>query len=106
MRIDLSGKNIVVTDGARGLGQACVRKFNDCGGRVALVDVDFDTARESAALFKGATAHGCDLSDPADLTRLHRKLTDDFQGRIDILVNNAGIISYTKDLNPSVLTKV
>lgn len=97
MKIDLSGKNILVTGGARGLGQACVQKFSDCGARVALVDIDFNAARKSAGLFKGTTAYACDLENPDDLKVLHKRLTDDFEGSIDILVNNAGIISYTKE---------
>jgi len=97
LQIDLSGKNIIVTGGARGLGCACVQKFTESGARVALVDIDFNAARESAAQLNRATAYACDLEDPDSLKVLHRKLSDDFDGRIDILVNNAGIISYTKD---------
>jgi 3-oxoacyl-[acyl-carrier protein] reductase len=97
LKIDLSGKNIIVTGGARGLGRACVKKFTESGARVALVDIDFNAARESAAQFNSATAYACDLEDPDSLKVLHRKLSDDFDGRIDILVNNAGIISYVKD---------
>lgn len=97
MRIDLSGKNIIVTGGARGLGYACVQKFIACGGQVALVDIDGDTARKSAEKLAGATAYACDLANPDDLKALHQKLADDFDGRIDILVNNAGIISYRKE---------
>ncbi|MCP4626327.1 MAG: SDR family oxidoreductase [bacterium] len=97
MKIDLSGKNIVVTGGARGLGRACVQAFTESGARVALVDIDFKTAKESAARYRGAAAYACDLEDPASLKVLHQKLSDDFDGRIDILVNNAGIISYAKD---------
>ncbi len=97
MQIDLSGRNIIVTGGARGLGRACVQKFTESGARVALVDIDFKAARESADQFNRATAYACDLEDPDSLKVLHGKLSDDFDGRIDILVNNAGIISYTKD---------
>jgi len=39
LKIDLSGKNIVVTGGARGLGLACVQTYTQTGARVALVDI-------------------------------------------------------------------
>jgi 3-oxoacyl-[acyl-carrier protein] reductase len=97
LQIDLSGKNIIVTGGARGLGRACVQQFTESGARVALVDIDFKAAMESAARIDRATAYACDLEDPDSLKVLHQKLTDDFGGRIDVLVNNAGIISYAKD---------
>jgi len=97
LQIDLSGKNIIVTGGARGLGRACVQKFTESGAQVALVDIDFKAAMESAARFNRTTAYACDLEDPDSLKVLHRKLTDDFGGCIDVLVNNAGIISYAKD---------
>jgi len=97
LQIDLSGKNIIVTGGARGLGRACVQKFTESGAQVALVDIDFNAAKESAARFNRTTAYACDLEDPDSLKVLHRKLTDDFGGCIDVLVNNAGIISYAKD---------
>ena len=98
MKIDLSGKNVIVTGGARGLGCACVQKFSDTGARVALVDIDIDAAREAAVGLQGTTAYACDLGDPDSLKELHGKLSDDFDGCIDVLVNNAGIISYTKDI--------
>jgi 3-oxoacyl-[acyl-carrier protein] reductase len=97
MRIDLSGKKIVVTGGARGLGRAYVQKFTECGGLVALVDIDFAAAQESAAQFKGATAYACDLEKPDDIKALHRKLVQDFDSSVDILVNNAGLVSYQKE---------
>jgi 3-oxoacyl-[acyl-carrier protein] reductase len=97
LQIDLSGKNVIVTGGARGLGRACVQAFTESGARVALVDIDFEAAGESAARYDRAAAYACDLEDPETLQALHQKLSDDFDGRFDVLVNNAGIISYVED---------
>ena len=78
-----------MTGGAKGLGCACVQAFTEAGARVALVDIDFKAAGESAARFNRATAYVCDLEDPGSLKVLHQKLSDDFDGCFDILVNNA-----------------
>jgi 3-oxoacyl-[acyl-carrier protein] reductase len=74
-----------------------VQKFTECGGKVALVDIDFAAAQESAEQFKGATAYACDLENPDDIKALHRKLAEDFDSSVDILVNNAGLVSYQKE---------
>ena len=97
MRIDMSGKNIIVTGGAKGLGRACVQLFTATGGQVAIVDIDFEAAKEVAAECNGAAAYACDLADPDALTVLHRNLMEDFNGAIDVLVNNAGLISYVSE---------
>lgn len=97
LQIDFSGKNVIVTGGARGLGCACVQAFTEAGARVALVDIDFKAAGESAARYNRATAYACDLEDPGSLEVLHQKLSDDFDGGFDVLVNNAGIIAYAED---------
>jgi 3-oxoacyl-[acyl-carrier protein] reductase len=76
LQIDLSGKNIIVTGGARGLGRACVQQFTESGARVALVDIDFKAAMESAARIDRATAYACDLENPDSLKVLHQKLTE------------------------------
>ena len=39
-KIDLSGKNAVVTGGAQGIGRAVVERFLDSGAAVAIWDMD------------------------------------------------------------------
>ena len=45
MKISFDNKNILVTGGARGLGEACAQKLSEAGGRVAIADIDFDAVR-------------------------------------------------------------
>ena len=40
MGIDLSGKVVIVTGGAKGIGEGCVQKFLDANATVASFDLD------------------------------------------------------------------
>ena len=91
MKIDLSGKNALVTGSTRGIGRAIAEAFAKSGARVAVVGRDLQRADEAAAAIgNGAKGFAADVSDTAAVT----KLVDDVEkafGSIDILVNNAGI---------------
>ena len=98
MNISLDNKNILVTGGARGLGEACARRLSEAGGRVAIADINFDAACKTASRIEHGKAYKCDFGNPADIVQLHQQIQDDTQTGIDILINNAGIIAYTKEL--------
>ena len=91
MKIDLSGKNALVTGSTRGIGRAIAESFAESGARVAIVGRDQDRASEAAtAIGKGAVGFAADVSDTAAVTKLVEDVEKAF-GSIDILVNNAGI---------------
>lgn len=94
MKINLSGKNILVTGGSRGIGAAIVRVMAECGARLA---VHYrERAAPAIALAaeagNGSVAVAADLSSPDACVGLWRDVLDRF-GRIDVLVNNAGIVT-------------
>ncbi len=92
-KIDLSGRNAVVTGGAQGIGRAIVERFLESGAAVAIWDRDLKLAQKTAGELKG---HGrlapvaVDVTKYADVERA-RDATLKELGHIDILVNNAGI---------------
>jgi 3-oxoacyl-[acyl-carrier protein] reductase len=94
MKIDLTGKNALVTGSTRGIGRAIAEGLSESGARVAVVGRDLARAEEAAsAIGNNAKGFSADVSDTAAVA----KLVDDVEkafGGIDILVNNAGI---TKD---------
>jgi 3-oxoacyl-[acyl-carrier protein] reductase len=91
MKIDLSGRNALITGSTRGIGRAIAEAFTECGARVAVVGRDLQRAEEAAAaLGGGAKGFACDVSDTASVAKLVTDVEGAF-GSIDILVNNAGI---------------
>jgi NAD(P)-dependent dehydrogenase (short-subunit alcohol dehydrogenase family) len=88
--VDVPGRVVVVTGGARGIGRALARRFASAGAEAVIVaDVDLDGASAVAREVHG-TAIQCDVSRDADV----KKLIDQVEaghGRIDIFCSNAGI---------------
>ena len=91
MKIDLTGKNALVTGSTRGIGRAIAEAFAQSGARVAVVGRDLQRAEESAsAIGNNAAGFAADVGDTAAIAKLVGDVEKAF-GSIDILVNNAGI---------------
>ena len=82
------GRTALVTGGAGGIGAATARRLAAEGARVAVGDLDLDTAREVAADIDGL-ATALDVTDTASVGRAVAQVGDAF-GPVDVLVNNAG----------------
>ena len=97
MDMDFSGKVVVITGGASGIGEACAREFAARGAAVAVVDRDVGLGEQTAAALrsKGLTAayFGADLTKAALVQRVMAEVVSAWGG-IDVLVNNAGIQRY------------
>jgi 3-oxoacyl-[acyl-carrier protein] reductase len=91
VKIDLTGKNALVTGSTRGIGRAIAEAFAQSGARVAVVGRDLQRAEEAAsAVGNNAAGFAADVGDTAAIARLVGDVEKAF-GSIDILVNNAGI---------------
>ena len=93
MQIDLTGKQALVTGGARGIGRACAQTLAAAGARVAVADINLEGARATAAQLKDGYALYLDLGDPQSVSVACKTLGSEF-GKVDILINCGGIISY------------
>lgn len=92
-KIDLKGKNAVVTGGAQGIGRAIVERFLDSGATIAIWDREEKLALQTATELKSrghVSAVAVDVTQFAEIDRA-RSATLKAHNRIDILVNNAGI---------------
>ena len=91
---NLTGKKAFISGGARGIGKSVAHAFAEAGADVAIVDMDLDTARKTAAELERegirAIAVRTDVSDPTDVDRMIEAILDEF-GTIDIAFNNAGV---------------
>ncbi|MBA4395320.1 MAG: short chain dehydrogenase, partial [Desulfobacca sp.] len=89
-----TGKVIVVTGAASGIGLAICRRFGRAGARIALIDMDETGVRFQTKVLQEtgveAAAFPCDISHEEEC-RLTIQTIIDLYGGIDILVNNAGI---------------
>ena len=85
----LQGRVAIVTGGAQGIGEACVRRFAREGAPVVIADVD-DARGQALAKELGATYVHCDVGDKSQVDACIASALK-AHGRIDVLVNNAGI---------------
>ncbi len=95
-RIDLEGRQAVVTGGAQGIGRAVAERLIASRARVTIWDRDKDLAAKTAGEI-GAGLVEVDLSD-WEAVRAAAERTAAEMGRIDILVNNAGIAGMNTTL--------
>jgi all-trans-retinol dehydrogenase (NAD+) len=93
---DFSGKNVLITGAASGIGRLLAQQIARMKGRLVLWDVNKEGLD---ALGEELRQHGakvstyfCDLSDRNSINSAAESVRDD-HGHIDILINNAGIVS-------------
>jgi NAD(P)-dependent dehydrogenase (short-subunit alcohol dehydrogenase family) len=85
----LNGRVCIVTGGAQGIGEACVRRFAREGAKPVIVDID-DTRGRALAQELGALYVHCDVGQKVEVESVVAQVLA-AHGRIDVLVNNAGI---------------
>ncbi|AFR50699.1 benzoate 1,2-dioxygenase electron transfer component BenC [Gordonia sp. KTR9] len=87
-----TGKVVVITGAAQGIGEQTARRISAEGGQVVLADrselVD-DVARELAGTGTGAVPAVADLETFGGAEAVVRRAIDSF-GRVDVLINNVG----------------
>jgi len=95
MKIDLSGKNAIVTGGSMGIGSSICVALARCGAHVALNYRKHEA--EAQAVAEKVKAAGtqamvvrADVASFADAQSMVEKVTKEW-GRVDILVCNAGV---------------
>jgi NAD(P)-dependent dehydrogenase (short-subunit alcohol dehydrogenase family) len=95
----LDGKVSLITGGGGGIGRAAAMRFASEGSAVVVVDIDRESAEETADLVVGAggraIAHRADVSDAGDCAAMVAAAEAGY-GKLDVLFNNAGI-SHAED---------
>ncbi|MGR0279642.1 SDR family NAD(P)-dependent oxidoreductase [Marinomonas dokdonensis] len=103
MNNKLTGKNILITAGAQGIGEAITKHLIDSGANLAIhYFSSADTANKlieyAASKGQKAVAISGDLTDEAQANALVEKTVSEL-GSLDILINNAGSLVARKLLN-------
>lgn len=93
---DLSGRRIMITGAAGGIGLGLCRHFIEAGAVVLAIDIDRPALDRLEAAVASDRLHAevADLNDIADV----RRAVDAFaasQGAVDTLINNAGAAAAT-----------
>lgn len=91
----LTGKVVVITGSARGIGAATALAFMAEGAKVVMCDVDRKSLDEAAETMKPALALPLDVSDRAAFEEFLDRVESEL-GPIDVMVNNAGIMPVAR----------
>ncbi len=94
MAAEISGKLVLITGAARGIGRATAEEFHRAGCRLVLTDIDGQCLAETAAALGGEKAEvfhrQVDVTDRTQVQALADWVLGEF-GSLDVLVNNAGV---------------
>lgn len=92
--MDFTGKNVIVTGGASGIGKAIVTGIVEGGGQAIIVDLNMEAAeRVREELGKEKTsAYKVNLADSTEIRTVFANIISDY-GQVHGLINNAGIVS-------------
>lgn len=97
--LDIKGKTIIVTGGAKGIGESCCRILADKGANVVLADIDYENAKRVEKSIKDSGgsifALRTDVTVEEDVKNMVKVAKEKF-GRVDILINDAAIQKVTK----------
>ena len=89
-----SGKVVLVTGGAAGLGRAHALRFGGAGAHLILADIAEPGMAETRALVEAAggsaECHRCDMGDEAQIQAFGAAVLA-AHPRVDVLINNAGL---------------
>jgi NAD(P)-dependent dehydrogenase (short-subunit alcohol dehydrogenase family) len=93
-----SGKSVIVTGAASGIGLATAKLFGAEGARVVIADLNEEAAVKAAEEVKTAGAPDafasvCNVSDESQVEKTVADTLLKF-GRLDIVVNNAGLMVF------------
>ncbi|CAN5724345.1 3-oxoacyl-[acyl-carrier-protein] reductase [soil metagenome] len=90
LRYDFTGRSVIVTGAARGIGLELSSFFATAGAQTYMVDVDGDEL-EIAAKEAGGVALVTDVRSTADVQAAVATVIKD-TGKVDVVINNAGVL--------------
>ncbi|KAH7853321.1 hypothetical protein Vadar_001160 [Vaccinium darrowii] len=99
----LEGKVAVITGGASGIGESCVRLFVQHGAKVVIADIQDDLAHslcESIGHKEAISYVHCDVSRDSDVEKVVETAVDKYE-KLDIMFSNA---AFPGNLDSSILS--
>ena len=90
MTADLSGRRVLITGAARGIGAATARRLHERGARVVLAGIEPEALARTAAQCGDALAVVCDVRDREQVDAAVEAAVEHLRG-LDVVVANAGV---------------
>ena len=103
----LTGKRVLITGAARGIGAALAKRLHARGARVGLIGLEPELLKEVASACGDAPMEYCDVGDRAQVDDAVGKIVAALGG-LDVVVANAGIAAQLPlvDGNPEVMDRI
>jgi NADP-dependent 3-hydroxy acid dehydrogenase YdfG len=101
---NITGKTVVITGAARGIGQATAQALLARGARVIIGDRDVDALERTVSRMSSrgpVSGHPLDVTDRDSFAAFLDKARADGGGHIDVLINNAGVMPVGRFLDQS-----
>ena len=89
---DFTGKTVLVTGGAQGIGKEVVRGVVNGGGHAVILDLNEEKAKATAEELGNCSVYKIDLGDKDNIRAVMAKVLGDFE-RVDVLINCGGVVS-------------
>src|SRR3954454_13514054 len=104
---DLSGRSVLVTGAARGIGAETARRLAARGARVALVGLEPAELERVAGDYPGAVFFAADVTDRDALPAAVEGTVAAFGG-IDVVIANAviGVVGLARSMDPDAFERV
>lgn len=91
----LTGKTVLITGAARGIGQATALELAHAGANIIGIDLGLQEMQETAGKIEESgqkfTGFACDITDEPEVLKVVRQAAA-HENSFDILVNNAGVL--------------
>lgn len=93
-RFSLEGRTSLVTGGAQGIGKAYCEALGEAGAKVAIVDINFSMAEETAHELSSKGLEviviQADVTRPDEVNKMVKTIVEK-SGKLTIGVNNGGV---------------
>ncbi|MFC4604787.1 SDR family NAD(P)-dependent oxidoreductase [Rhodococcus kronopolitis] len=90
LEADLTGRRVLITGAARGIGAGLARRLHERGARVALLGLEPELLEQVATASGRAPWRHCDVSDQRQVEDAVEHLAERLGG-LDVVVANAGV---------------
>ena len=89
---DFSGKTVLVTGGAQGIGKETVKGVVEGGGHAVILDINEEVGKATAAEVGNCSFYKIDLGSSENIRAVMAQVLADFD-RVDVLIDVGGVIS-------------